>query len=137
MYAAVAQLAVVHVDLLCLLAHLLGEAGQLLALFLRCHYLREHHVAYLRVLVQEVVELLLYKVADELLHAHAAGVGCYGGGTEPYLCLALEYRFLYVYGYGCDDSVAYVAVLEVLCREEVVYGECDKLLERALVCSAL
>ena len=126
-----------HIHLLRLLAHLLCEAGKFLAVLLRRHNLREHHIADFGVLMHEVVKFLLYEVTDELLHAHASRVGCYCGRSKTHLGLALEHRFLYI---DCDcshNTVADIAILEVLCREKIMYCLRHKLLERTLVRTAL
>ena len=68
MHLTVAQLRVVQLVLLRPLARRLRYARYRLALFLRVLYLLQHHLRYLGVLVQVVVQLLLDKVIDELIH---------------------------------------------------------------------
>ena len=86
------------------------------------------------VLVQVVVHFGLYEVAYVLVHAHA--VRTHGKRAELDLRLALEHRFLYIYGDGGNEAVAYVGIFEVLV-EKLLYSLGYVLLERALVRTAL
>ena len=132
-YSAVAQLAVVEVGFLSPLACQFGDAAYGLAFLFGRLYLVEHCLGRVGRLVQVVVEVFLDVVANELVYAHAAGR--HGEAAELYLRLALELRFLYVYGYGGHNAVAYVLVVEVLV-EELLYRLGHVLLEGALVRSA-
>ena len=133
--AAVAQLAVVHVDFLGTLTGYLRDAGYLLAFLLGAQYLVEHDVGRLGRLMEEVVHFGLDEVADELVEARAS-VGRHRGRAELHLCLALEDGLLYVDGDGGNQSVADVGELHVLVVK-LLDGSGDVFLEGALVRATL
>ena len=121
---------------ICLLGSLacqLGDASHSLALFLALFDLVLYNLGNVAVNMQVVIDLLLYEVAYILIDTLA--VRCHVGGAEFYLRLALEHRLFNVYGYGCHDAVAYVAIL--VFSEELLYGAGNMLLESALMGTAL
>ena len=138
MIAAIAQLSVVQVGLLCAFACQLGDPGNGFALFLGVLYLLQHHFGHQRVLVQIVVYLGL----DEVAHVFVDGRSCrlsflgHGGphvvAAQFGLGLAFEHGFFHVEGYGGYQSVANVGVFEVFVVE-LLDGACQVLFQGCLV----
>ena len=115
MHTTIAEFSVVQVGLFAHLSGLLGHTSHFLAYLLALLYLGQDDVGYVRVLVQEVVHLLLYEVAYELVYADTTLGGCCLR-TQFHLCLALEHGFLYIYAYGSHQAVAYVSIFISLAR---------------------
>ncbi len=108
--------------LLGLLAGKLGDSGHGLAVLLAFGYLFEHHLGGVGMLVQIVVEFLLYEVADELVDGNRA-VGRNLLAAELCLRLALEDRLLDSHADGGHHAVAYVGKFVTLSREFLLlYG---------------
>ena len=134
-YAAVAQLAVVQVSLLCTLSRQLSHSGYSLAVALVLLYLLLDSLSYIGVLMQEVVHLVLDEVAHKLVDADSA-VRLHRERAELNLCLALKLRFFDVDSNGCNDTCTDVAILIVLVVE-LLDSTCNVLLEGALVRTSL
>ena len=135
MYAAVAQLAVVQVGLLCPLTCQLGDASHRLTLPLALLNLLLQDVGTVFLVdVQVVVDLTLEEVADILIDGLA--IGRHERAAQLNLGLALEDRLLDIDGYGSHNTVADVGILVALV-EEFLDGLGDVLLERTLVGTAL
>ena len=132
---AVAQLGVVDQVLLRPLPCRLGHTCDRLALFLAVLDLLQHDLHDLRVLMQEIIELLLDKVIDELIDGDAAG-GAHVLGTEFDLGLALEDRLFHVDGDRAHHAVADVGELLVLV-EKLLDRPSDRFAESRLVRTAL
>ena len=112
MYAAVAKFSVVQISLLSTLTRQFRNASHSLSFLLTFRNLLQHLLCYVGILMQEVVHLSLYKVPNVLIHAHT--IRAHGKRTELYLRLTLEHRFLHIYRYGGHNTIANVAILEVL-----------------------
>ena len=85
--------------------------------------------------MQIVVNLLLYEVANVLIYRHTT-IRRHGERTELDFRLTLEHRFFHVDGYGSHQSVAYVAIFEVLLIK-FLYRLSNMFLESTLMGSAL
>ena len=134
MDAAVAQLAVVHVDLLGTLTGYLGDTGNGLALLLALLNFLQHGIGHLGVAVQVVVNLGLDEVAHKLVEAAATGL--HGGRAQLHLGLALKHRLLHIDGDGTHDTVADIGEFVVFVIK-LLDGAGNMLLEGALVGTAL
>ena len=97
------------------LASLLGHASHLLAYLLALLHLGQNDVCYVGVFVQEIVHLLLDKVADEFVYADATFRSC-GERTQFYLRLAFKHRFLDIDADGSYDTISDVTVFKVFAR---------------------
>ena len=135
MHLAVPEFGVVQQVFLGAFSGGFGHAGNCFALFLRVLYFLQHHLRHFGVLVQVVVQLLLYEVVHELVYAHSP-VGRHVFAAQFHFCLALEHRLFHVDGYGSYHAVAYVCQVHVLV-EELLDGAADGFAEGHLVCAAL
>ena len=134
-YAAVAQLPVVQVCLLCTFPCEFSDSGHSLSFLFALLYLLQHHVGHFLVFVQEVVHFGFYEVAHVFVYAHTTSRG-HGERTELNLRLTFKHRFLHVDGDGRHETVTNVGVFEVF-AEEFLYCLGNMLLERTLVSTAL
>ena len=142
---AIAELLVVKIRLLSPFARQLRHARHSLALLLALLHFLEEHFGDVEMAVQEIINLLLDKVAYELIHADAgeeeglAVLVLVGGHIERAqlnLCLALEHRLDDLHGYRGDESVPDVLHLEVLAAIFLDRAG-NMLLERRLMRTAL
>ena len=133
MDAAVAQLTVVQVCLLCTLTCQLRHACHCLALALALLHLVLNGLCHFAMYVQVVVDLRL----DEVAHILIDGLPtrCHLRRAQLNLRLTLEHRLLHVDGDGGDDTVSDVAILVL--AEELLDGAGNVLLECTLVGAAL
>ena len=134
MYAAIAQLSVVQVGLLCPFACYLGYACYCLSFPFALVYLAFNLFGHVGMDVQIVVYLALNEVAHVLVYAFSAGT--HRQRTQFNLRLTFKHGLLYVDGNGSHQSVTYVYVLVVL-REKVLNGFGDVFFKCALVRAAL
>ena len=134
MYAAIAQLSVVQVGLLCPFACNFGYARHCLSLSFALVDLAFNLFGHVGMDVQIVVYLALNEVAHVLVNAFSART--HRQRAQFNLRLTFEHGLLYVDGNGSHQSVANVNVLVVL-REKVFNGFGDVLFKCALVRAAL
>ena len=131
--AAVAEFLIVQRGFLRALAGEVADAGEFLALVFARLDFSQDGLGGDRVFVEINVERLLDELADEVLHARAAGAHI--GRAELRLGLRLEDRLLHAHGDRRDDGLAHVGRLEVL-LEKIPHGFDDRLAERLLVRAA-
>ena len=128
MYAAVEQLFVVQVHLLCLFAGFFGDAGHGFAVPFAFLHLLQDYVGHLKVAVKIVVKLLFDEVAYELCYGWA--VGSHVARPEFGFCLRFEHGFLHFYGHCGDYAVADVGVFKVT-SEKIFQSARHRFLESA------
>ena len=138
----IAQLTVVQVRFLSAFTSQLSHAGNGLTFLFRLLNLLQHHLCYLWILVQIVVDLgldeITYKLVDTwtcrlvfLRHSRPHIVR-----AELGLGLALKHRFFHIEGNGCHDTITDIRKLLVLIIE-FFDGTGNVLLQSTLMRTAL
>ena len=100
---------------ICLLGSLTCQfrhSGYRFTLFLRLLNLLQHHIGHVRMLVQIVIDLSLYKITYKLINGRTTG--SHIGRAQLDFSLTFEQRFLHINGNGSYQSVTDIGIVHIL-----------------------
>ena len=122
---------------ICLLGSLTCQfrhSGYRFTLFLRLLNLLQHHIGHVRMLVQIVIDLSLYKITYKFIDGRTTG--SHIGRAQLDFSLTFEQRFLHIDGNGSHPSVTDIGIIHVLV-EIFLDGTGNMLFESTLMRTSL